>query len=1436
MGDLLVQKTMASQWTSQDEHQYIQARQVLASLEERRKRHQARRANERAELLDARRGISSVRSSPSLTTEEYPVIPETPDDEEEYPVIPETPSEMMVSESPTRDEEERMESEIDPSDSEMILPDSSRDLFDSQKSSALDSNTLESENSKAPESDNVASEEVNMEHFYDVVEEQERDAPRFGGRVTDFNIVVRPLHRLVEEMGSLEVIGRLFSSIISRLTEGFLNGDLVGFILSGSNLRQDVGIPLTRYDQLSVDRILALLEQILQSNEDFNISEGFKIRLVHIRMPQGGKGSENMIPLDKFIRKKGRFIQITNKDELCLGRALVVAMAHAHKEEDPANFHQITHPKKYTTQFDAAKQLFIDSNVPEGVCGIPEIEKFQNILTERGYQIAVYVNGGAHGRIYAGPPNRHFLSLFYHNNHFDVITKMPAFLRKSYFCNTCLKGYDMKAKHKCKDTCSACKSETNCVLIKRTMCERCGRVFKSQECFDNHLKQVSGNKSVCRLFFKCKQCNVMLDSTRGSDKTHDCRFGYCERCRTTVSKEGHQCFMIPLPKKKKNKAKNQEERKKGDDTQKFIFYDFECRQDDKVDENDHGSVFKHVPNLCVAIRVCGQCFDKQDACPDCGVREHVFRGKDTLDKFGEWLFGIEEDHRGVIAIAHNARSYDSQFIQEYCLKSGVVPQVIMSGAKILSLTLNDVKCIDSLSFLAMPLSSFPSTFQLKELKKGFFPHFFNTLENQDHDGPTLPPKKYYDPDGMSTEKRDEFDVWYAHHQNDNFNLQRELLEYCRSDVQILMEGCMAFRRLFMSVTDNIDPFHNITIASACNTVFRTQFLKRNSIGLIPVQGYRHKDRHSIIALKWLEWVSHNEGIQIEHARNGGEHRIGNYKVDGYDSATRTCYEFLGDIWHGCPRCYKRRDLLVPGSSTTVQEVYDQTMYRINALKKQGYRVITMWECDFAKLRRENKTLQTFLEKLQFRDPLNPRHAFYGGRTNAVKLSHRIQGNERIKYVDVCSLYPWVCKYGKYPLGHPDIITKDFEDIQRYFGLVKCKVYPPRQLFHPVLPYRNEENKLLFPLCRTCANEKQTSKCTHSDEERALESTWVTEEVKKAIELGYKVVELFEVWHYPHFDQYNPRTQEGGLFRDYIDLFLKVKQESSGWPSECHSHDDEVSADIQKKRANYVRQYHEREGVLLDPLKIKANKGLRAVSKICLNSFWGKFGQRNNLPKTVYTVEPEEFFSLVSDPKLIIKYVDFPTSYMAHVQYVEEDDFLEVLPNTNVVVAAFTTCWARLKLYSYLEELQKNVLYFDTDSIIYLKNDEVEDVPTGNFLGDMTDELEKDFGVGSYITELQALGPKNYSYQVFSTKHGKEMPGACKVRGITLNYRNAKLVNFDTLNELVHGERTHTTVTNAHRIARMRTHNIVSRVENKIHRMVYDKRVRLSDFNTVPYGY
>lgn len=159
------------------------------------------------------------------------------------------------------------------------------------------------------------------------------------------------------------------------------------------------------------------------------------------------------------------------------------------------------------------------------------------------------------------------------------------------------------------------------------------------------------------------------------------------------------------------------------------------------------------------------------------------------------------------------------------------------------------------------------------------------------------------------------------------------------------------------------------------------------------------------------------------------------------------------------------------------------------------------------------------------------------------------------------------------------------------GLVKARVLPPRGLYHPVLPARIH-NRLMFPLCRTCAEDINQRECNHTEDQRALTGTWVSDELKKALSLGYTLERVYEVWSYKAI-QFN---KSEGLFEKYINKFLKLKQEASGWPPDCVA---------EAEKGQYILAFEEREGIRLTPTNIKQNKGFRALAKLMLKSFWGE---------------------------------------------------------------------------------------------------------------------------------------------------------------------------------------------------------------------------------------
>ncbi|MCP3666871.1 MAG: hypothetical protein GY696_30990, partial [Gammaproteobacteria bacterium] len=162
--------------------------------------------------------------------------------------------------------------------------------------------------------------------------------------------------------------------------------------------------------------------------------------------------------------------------------------------------------------------------------------------------------------------------------------------------------------------------------------------------------------------------------------------------------------------------------------------------------------------------------------------------------------------------------------------------------------------------------------------------------------------------------------------------------------------------------------------------------------------------------------------------------------------------------------------------------------------------------------------------------------------------------------DVCSLYPTTLMYDSFPVGHPELKTEGFDRITKgskpYKGIIYCSMVPPRGLLHPVLPYRSK-GKTTFPLCRTCVDQRQMTSCRHNGDAREITGAWTHVALYKAVDLGYVVRKIYEVYDYKEWMQFDGKDPKSGLFTDYITIFLKLKQEKSGWPKWVKTEEDQL---------------------------------------------------------------------------------------------------------------------------------------------------------------------------------------------------------------------------------------------------------------------------------------
>jgi len=1002
---------------------------------------------------------------------------------------------------------------------------------------------------------------------------------------------------------------------------------------------------------------------------------------------------------------------------------------------------------------------------------IDEIIQFQRYLGSE-YRIVVYASRDGKEIFFKACHDeyKYTINLLLDENHYSLVINPTAAFATAYFCGYCCIGYSNKFGHKrCRVKCNKCFQSPPCQNVVAMKCTLCRREFPNATCFHNHMLH-----NICARYHACPICGTVYVVKKNSQ--HQCGFKYCKICKEDMPIR-HECFIAvtkPKPQPKNGAF--------------YVFFDFECYQtkDMNMMTTNHNCVAKeHEVNLCVAHQVCYRCGDVDGAntsCYYCGDREHIFWGDNIVDDFMQYLGRIDDKFTKVIVIAHNSQRYDSHFLLRYMYANKSTwklneDSLIINGTKILRIRSGRYSFIDSLNFFNVGLAKLPAMFGLENNCKGYYPHAFNTPQNLNYIG-KLPDIEYFWPDNLKEKDRKKLLEWHVDQSSKNviFNNKEELLKYCREDVNILRKACLKFRSILYTLTD-VEPFFQVTLAGTAMAVFTTNYMNEQQISIIPRNGYRFTDNQSFKAIKWLEWEAHTRKIKIHSAANGREVRIAdNILVDGF-SEPKTVFSFLGCYWHQCIKCYPNQYHNSPeNKKSKLSLLYETCIARSKKIRELGYELIEIWEHEFDEMLKTNPEISEYintLDHLKFL-PLDPRDAFMGGRTGVCKMYHKAKPGERILYKDVTSLYPYINKYGRYPVGIPKILLGKDLDKRNVFnidGIIKVDILPPKRLYHPVLGIKMH-NKLIFSLCYTCTIEMNNGDCSHPPEKRLIHGTYVADELRLAVRKGYVVRKIYEAWEY-EMTQYDKRTQTGGIFAKYIDTFLKIKTEASGFPQHCKS--------VKDKR-KFISDFQKHEGITLDYAKINYNEGYRSLAKLLLNSLWGRLGMRQDKTKKVFVTSAYQLLHLMTNPSLEVSSFVGLSDDALLVSYKYRDDCMEQNPKVNVVLAAYTTALARIHLYNYLDILQDRCFYHDTDSVIYSCTANEQDLPLGDYLGDLTDEIADEYGEGSFISEAVFTAEKSYSFVVKIPN--KEDVIVCKVKGITLNHASAELVNFNSMKDLV----------------------------------------------------
>ncbi|KAL3115698.1 hypothetical protein niasHT_013256 [Heterodera trifolii] len=803
---------------------------------------------------------------------------------------------------------------------------------------------------------------------------------------------------------------------------------------------------------------------------------------------------------------------------------------------------------------------------------------------------------------------------------------------------------------------------------------------------------------------------------------------------------------------------------------------------------------------------------------------------DDNDAENNYMLGYDEEGekpRSVTtyAYAHAGSRYDHVLIYGEMLRMGVRPELVRQGNHLLEMKARERGAItttifrDSYKLIPIKLASFVKTFGLQidgVDNKKYFPHKFNKAANYGVVLDSLPPLDDYYPGGHFPEERKKLEQWYEENRNTPFDLREVIADYCKADVQILAHGMVKMRQLFRTATSQ-ELTDSITIPSACMKFFVVlSHFGKERIAIIPHLGYEKRGKQSAIARKYLKWRAEEEmrdnGWTLRHVESpGGEYKHGNFLLDGMleriGEDKNLAIEVNGCYWHACPHCFPEDDAIV-GGGETAGAIRATDAKRIRQIARD-FEVEIVWECQLARMLETDPPMRAFFDNTPDSGPIDFHDAFFGGRTGPEWLGASIipdregQAGRTIKVKDFNSLYPSRNMFTNYPVGHPKVIQMDKDvnwtskehivddDGVKMEGIIKCFVVPPRHCLYdiPVIPMRHN-NRTLFPLCRKCAEMYPKGlvddgyNCPHfEDAERGFSTTIPHIELEAALRSGYRVTHVYRAYVWPLYCDWS-----NGLFHSYLNKFLRIKFEASGFPADCAAADIDEE-ERERRKEQYINNPWKGCTVQLDANNIKPNPGMRYLSKLCLNSLWGRFALRNRLTKTEIIDCHADLAKLLNDVKIDISSIDQLTEKFWMVCYKAKDEHVVEHDTSNVAIALWTTAAARVHLLNSLQLVysQENlvqrydtrILYMDTDSIFYeFKTALGDPLKGGNQLGELADEYPS-----HTIIEFICAGPKAYALWLRNNATGED-EYKLKLRGITLDSNACTRINFEKMKEMV----------------------------------------------------
>lgn len=678
--------------------------------------------------------------------------------------------------------------------------------------------------------------------------------------------------------------------------------------------------------------------------------------------------------------------------------------------------------------------------------------------------------------------------------------------------------------------------------------------------------------------------------------------------------------------------------------------------------------------------------DRHHQVPNLIVYKNVFHGEIKMTRdinvFIRDMISLENDGHNIV-LAHNASGYDSRQIFDALLKyhDRDEIQITAKGGKIMRMSVNNTIFQDSMLHVVGSLKSLANDYLKNhpdglQLSKGYFPHLFNKAENYLYSGP-IPDKKYFDIAFTVNDDKayTEFNTWYNSQINTTWNFNTELEKYCINDVECLAEIVKMHHSLCMKVLQDYDgdiaysPWQSTTAAGYVHSLF----LRLQAKNLAITKNTPISEIEELAKNNWAV-LTLAEYTFARKALRGGRTEIRKFYYKGPIKDL--------DIQSEYPFCQLTKSM----------EICDTT---IPVLYPTGYPTIEIFDCDYYPCWR-------------------PIH---------------------LNKLCDCTLYDKMNNQNK----KNRIIIKNHEAeplhsyINSFFGIIMVDVHPPNNLYHPVLPHFDEQQK----------------KCCFSLEP-LIGQTFCSVELQIAIKKGYTVTKIYRADRYKS----SPSNWIGLLGELY-----KLKMYNS------------QKAPDQETQDRFKQTYKEKFNIDINFDNWDKRPAAKKSGKILINSGWGKHAETSNHEKILIlshndTNQGMNFYdALYNKEKLLAQYIPAEEeTIFKYKEVLSSSKAQRHLHTTYLPCAVFVPMYGRLMLYNHLDKLGERVLMCDTDSIKYIDEPNGYNIKEGDCLGDWEDEGPSE--------EFVALCPKSYGQKPL----GQTPWFKCK--GVNLRRAHEKIFNFE----------------------------------------------------------